>query len=147
MLGIAVMVMLTVFVSCEDGGSIFDPPAQNIPTGEYRGPYMLSRSNPSDTSIRGTLYNEVSMALVINSTTRSYRIAPFDTSFLPASEGSYTLRYGRITLRDRSQRTFRDPSLVLSGEFTYTFDGTSLILSQKDSVRRREYSLILMRVF
>ncbi len=139
--------VLLILSSCEDGGSIFDPPPQNIPTGEYRGQYTLLRSNPSDTSIRRGVYTEVSMAFVVNSTTRTYRITPTDTSFLPASEGAYTLRYGRITLRDRSQRTFRDPSLVLNGEFIYTFDGNSLVLSQKDSVRRREYGLIMMRVF
>jgi hypothetical protein len=129
---------------CE--GSIFDPPPVQIPNGEYRGSYALLRKNPSDLNAQGATYAEAQVALVINSTSRTYRFIPLGDSLTPpASEGSYILRFTRITLRDRSNRTFADPSLVLNGEFTYTFDGTSLILSQADSVRRREHTVVLMR--
>jgi hypothetical protein len=136
--------LLFLVAGCET--SIFDPPPVQIPNGEYRGSYSLLRSNPNDRNPQGTTYSESQVAFIINSSSLTYRIIPQgDTLSPPASEGSYSLRYTRITLRDRTNRTFADPSLVLNGDFTYTFDGTSLILSQKDTVRKREHTLVLMR--
>jgi hypothetical protein len=135
---------LLLVVGCES--SIFDPPVQEIPTGEYRGSYSLTRLNPTDKNAKGTNYAEASMALVLNTTNRTYKVIPLgDSATPPASEGTYSLRYTRITFRDRSSTIFSDPSLVINGEFTYTFDGSSLVLSQNDSTRRREHSAFLTR--
>lgn len=133
-----------LMLGCER--SIFDPPVQELPSGEYRGSYSLTRLNPTDKNPKGTNYAEANMALVLNTTNRTYKIVPLgDSATPPASEGTYGLRYTRITFRDRSSTTFSDPSLVINGEFTYTFDGSSLVLSQNDSTRRREHSAFLTR--
>jgi hypothetical protein len=126
--------------------SIFDSPAQELPNGEYRGSYSLTRLNPTDKNAKGTNYAEADIALVLNKTNRTYKVIPLgDSTTPPASEGTYSLRYTLITFRDRSNTTFSDPSLVINGEFTYTFDGSSLVLSQNDSTRRREHSAVLLR--
>lgn len=140
---LSIIAVMLVF-GCET--SIFDPPAQQLPNGEYRGSYSLTRLNPADKNANGSNYAEANMALVLNTANRTYKIVPLDDSATPpASEGTYSLRYTRITFRDRSSQAFRDPSLVINGEFTYTFDGSSLVLSLNDTTRRREHSAFLMR--
>jgi hypothetical protein len=131
-------------LGCE--GSIFDPPAQQLPSGEYRGSYSLERLNPSDKNAQGTGYAEANIALILNPTNRTYKVIPLGDSLTPPpSEGTYSLRYTRLTFRDRSSTTFRDPSLVINGEFNYTFDGSSLVFSQNDTMRRREHTAVLTR--
>lgn len=126
--------------------SIFDAAPQEIPTGEYRGSYSLLRQNPNDRNAAGTNLAEGTMSLVVNATSRTYRVVALTDSLTPpSSEGTYSLRYTTITFRDRSQRAFQDPSTVFNGDYTYTYDGSSLVIILKDTVRKREHNAVLTR--
>lgn len=141
-----IVVAFLVTVSILVQSCIFEPPAKELPTGQYRGSYSLNRNNPNDKNEQGTTYAESNMTLILNSSTFSYKVVPLGDSITPpASEGTYSLRYGFITLKDRSQKVFRDPSLVMNGEFVYTYDGSSLVMTRKDTVNKREHTLVLMR--
>jgi hypothetical protein len=136
--------MWWLIAACER--SIFEVSPQEIPTGEYRGSYSLLRKNASDRNAQGTNFAEGTMALVVNATSRTYRVVALTDSLTPpSSEGTYLLRFGVITFRDRSARTFQDPSTVFNGDYTYTYDGSSLVITLTDTVRKREHSAFLTR--
>lgn len=130
------------FAGCSD--EILNPPVE-IPSGEYRGQYTLTHNNPADTlGLRGGL-SEITLS--INSTLKTYSLTPFgDSSRILSSQGAYKLAYRKITFTDRSMKTVSDMSLLLNGEFTYTFDGANLVLTQSDATTKRERSFFLLRV-
>lgn len=126
---------------CSD--DVLNPPVE-IPTGDYQGQYTLSRGNPSDTiGVRNGM-NEV--ILTINATLKTYRLAPIgDSSNIVSGQGIYKLAYRKITFTDRSMKTVPDISLLLNGEYVYTFDGSNLVISQNDAATKREKAFYLVR--
>lgn len=126
---------------CSD--DILNPPV-DIPSGEYQGQYALSHNNPADTLGLRSGVSEITLS--INSTLKTYSLKPFgDSSRILSSQGAYKLAYRKITFTDRSMKTVSDMALLLNGEFTYTFDGVNLVITQSDAATKREKSFFLLR--
>ncbi len=131
---------------CIASCSALNGPGVRIPTGTYLGEIVLTRTAPSDTTAQGYKLQSGEVAFVINADAQTYRFAPRgDSSIIVSSNGSFVTTFGKITFTDRSNRTFPDPSLVMNGECTYTFDGAILVINQTDSRTKREKNMILVR--
>lgn len=132
--------IVLILSSCNVNG-----PGVRITTGNYVGEIILTRNAPGDTTAQGYKVQSAEITLIINADSQTYRFAPRgDSTIILSSNGSYTLTFGKITFTDRSNRTFPDPSLVINGECTYTFDGSSLVINQTDTRTKREKSMILI---
>lgn len=126
---------------CSD--DILNPPV-DIPSGEYQGQYTLLHNNPADTVGLRSGVSEITLSF--NSALKTYSLKPFsDSSRILSSQGAYKLAYRKITFTDRSMKTVSDTALLLNGEFTYTFDGANLVLTQSDAATKREKSFFLLR--
>lgn len=126
-------------------GCNLNGPGVRIPTGNYAGEMILTRNAPGDTTAQGYRLQAAELVLRINADSQTYRFTPRgDSTIILSSNGSYALTFGKITFTDRSNRTFSDPSLVMSGECTYTFDGSNLVINQTDTRTKREKSMILV---
>lgn len=123
--------------------ALFNTPVE-IPTGEYRGDYSIRNVNPADTSFAFGKSNEVSLTL--NAAAQTYIVTPRgDSNLIVSSQGIYALALRKITFTDRTRISFADTALVLRGEWSYTFDGTNLILQKTEN--QRERTIVLLRQF
>ncbi len=121
-------------------------PGVQIPSGQYTGTCTLTRNGAGDTLANGVRFQSSEVTLVINADQTTYRFVPMgDSSSILASNGVYTLAHLKLTLTDRTGRTFSDPALVMNGECSYTYDGANLVITQIDNQRKRERSLFLLR--
>jgi hypothetical protein len=137
---VGALVALAFFSACT---ALFNTPVE-IPTGEYRGDYSITNADPADTLFAFGKSNEIS--LTINAAAQTYSVIPHkDSSIVVSSQGVYALELRRITFTDRTRAAFADTALVLRGEWSYTFDGTNLILKKTEN--RQERTMVLLRRF
>lgn len=129
-------------MGCSD--DILNPPVE-IPTGSYQGQYTFTRQNASDTLGVGTGMSEI--VLTMNAALKTYSLTPVgDSSIIVSSLGAYKLAFRKITFTDRSMKMMPNASLLLNGEFVYTFDGTNLVITQNDVATNREKTFYLIRI-
>jgi hypothetical protein len=117
--------------ACSDAGP--DPPLLD---GTYQGTFTITQENgPVESgTVRITFGGD------------GYSCTP-EQRYLPPSGGGLFLLSGRtLTLKDTAVHTAEfDWTLILNGEFSFTFDGSRLLLEQQDQRHRRHRTIDLKR--
>jgi hypothetical protein len=109
--------------------------------GNYQGLYFITHNYGTDSSY--TLQGNVTFEF----NSGKYTCIPEKNLLPPSGKGNYILDKYKIVLIDKVGHTSEfDPSLILNGDFYYSFDGVNLLLLQEDKHHMRLHRINLTKV-
>ena len=126
-------------------------------TGIYRGTYTIIQNFGTDSSLTNqdsiifTFGQYITLSFLRNKGNKVFDNIEYyyigDKPFLPPTGGGkYSNNGGKIILNDSIMHiALFDWSLILQGQFDYSFDGKNLIMVQNDLQYKRFHKLILSK--
>jgi len=108
--------------------------------GNYVGTYSITHNYGTDSAY--TLHGEITFEF----SKGSYKYLGTKYSLPPESGGKYCLNRRKIKLIDNGRHNGNiDPTLLLNGDFNYSFNGARLILEQQDNKYKYYHRLYLSK--
>jgi len=109
--------------------------------GNYEGVYSITHNYVTDSAY--TLQGPVSFTF----SKGKYKCMPEKLWTPPSGSGIYRVGRQKITLINKSGHTTDfDPSLILDGDFNYSFNGERLFLTQENKSLNRFHSINIYRL-
>jgi hypothetical protein len=125
------LILILFFSACEEEGITL--PLRN---GTYVGTFSIKRD---DGAVQAG-------GVTFTFRGNTYSCIPENLYLPPSGAGSYRLSGNTLTLTDTARHTAEfDWTLILNGDFTYSFDGNILTLIQ-DDIKYRRYRTIELRL-